>query len=178
MNNIKKLRSKKGMTQTEFCAKCGLARTYISFLENGNKKISLDAAHRMSSVLECSIFELLGDDLFYVNPSNDEERLEVISFLVENLDNETLKEMFYDIIGKHSERLVYMYNDGYYVRENLKRIREEKNLKIDDLSNISNVSGVTIRNIENGKFNPHPGTIYKLAEALNCTFEELVREVN
>ena len=62
MNNIKKLRSKKGMTQTEFCAKCGLARTYISFLENGNKKISLDAAHRMSSVLECSIFELLGDN--------------------------------------------------------------------------------------------------------------------
>lgn len=60
------------------------------------------------------------------------------------------------------------------VKTNLKRIREEQNLTIDELASISNVTSVTIRNIEKGRFNPNPKTVNKLAIALDVDFDDLV----
>lgn len=59
---------------------------------------------------------------------------------------------------------------------NLKRLRRERALSLTDLADMAKLSRVTINRIENGKQNPMPRTIRKLAKALNIKVEELMAE--
>lgn len=61
------------------------------------------------------------------------------------------------------------------VKINLKRLRKEKNLTYRALSELSGVSFIAIRNIEIGKNYPHPKSIYKLAKAFGCEYEDLLK---
>lgn len=56
---------------------------------------------------------------------------------------------------------------------NLKRLREQRVLSLSDLARISGVNRITINRIENGKQNPIPRTIRKLAKALGVSPEDL-----
>ena len=59
---------------------------------------------------------------------------------------------------------------------NLKRLRRERALSLSDLADMAKLSRVTINRIENGKQDPMPKTIRKLAKALNIKVEELMSE--
>lgn len=58
--------------------------------------------------------------------------------------------------------------------ENLKRIRQEKNLKIYELAELTGMHKVWIGVLESGEKTPRPETLGKLVKALGCTMEDLV----
>lgn len=100
MNNIAKYRAISGLTQTQLSARCGLARTYISFLEQGDprKKITREAATKIAKVLNCTIPQLLGEDLFHLLPENDKERTDAILVLVKSIEDVELKEKILSVL--------------------------------------------------------------------------------
>lgn len=59
---------------------------------------------------------------------------------------------------------------------NLKRIREERNLSLDKLADLTGVSKSMLRQIEIGKSNPTISTIWKIANGLRLPFTVLFQE--
>ena len=59
---------------------------------------------------------------------------------------------------------------------NLKRIREERNLSLDKLAELTGVSKSMLRQIEIGKSNPTISTIWKIANGLRIPFSVLFQE--
>jgi len=55
LNQITKLRKQKAITQEELAVKVGITRAYLSNLENGKHKPSLDVALKISEVLGSSV---------------------------------------------------------------------------------------------------------------------------
>lgn len=62
------------------------------------------------------------------------------------------------------------------IRDNLRRIRADRQVTIEGLSRTSGVSARTIKYIESGDANPRLSIIESLAAALNCTAAELLYE--
>lgn len=56
----------------------------------------------------------------------------------------------------------------------LKQIRLERGLSLKRLALVADVSHDTVMGIENGTRNPHPGTVAKLARALDVPLTTLV----
>ena len=56
----------------------------------------------------------------------------------------------------------------------LRQLRKEKGLTIEELASLSEISGITISNIENGRSNPTLNSLWKLAEALNVPLSKLL----
>ena len=63
------------------------------------------------------------------------------------------------------------------VKNFLKKIREEKNMTQERLAEASGVTRYIISDFENGKRRPSPRTISRLAEALDCTYIDLISGV-
>lgn len=61
------------------------------------------------------------------------------------------------------------------LKDNLTRYRTQQRLSKLQLSLISEVSRVTIANIEEGKDNVSTTTLEKLAKALNVTIQDLIK---
>lgn len=59
-NNIKQIRKNNGLTQKEFSLKIGLSRNYISDLEAGKYKPSLDVVMKICNVFKVTTSEILG----------------------------------------------------------------------------------------------------------------------
>ena len=59
---------------------------------------------------------------------------------------------------------------------NLQRIREERNLSLDKLSELTGVSKSMLRQIEVGQSSPTIATIWKIANGLRIPFTALLRE--
>ena len=62
------------------------------------------------------------------------------------------------------------------VSTNLKTIREARNLSLDQLSELTDVSKSMLRQIETGKSNPTIATIWKIANGLRVSFTTLLRK--
>lgn len=62
------------------------------------------------------------------------------------------------------------------IADNLKRIREKRNLSLDKLSELTGVSKSMIRQIEKGKSSPTISTIWKIANGLKISFSSLFTE--
>lgn len=60
---------------------------------------------------------------------------------------------------------------------NVRRLREEKNLSVLQLSDLSGVSKSMLGQIERGEANPSVGTIWKIANGLHVSFTSLLDEV-
>lgn len=60
-SNLKKLRKKYNLTQSNFAKKCGLHRTYVASLELGKRNISLLNLYKISKAFNISISNLLGE---------------------------------------------------------------------------------------------------------------------
>ncbi|KND50384.1 MAG: hypothetical protein AB202_01870 [Parcubacteria bacterium C7867-007] len=68
-----------------------------------------------------------------------------------------------------------MNNSAKKLGENIRRIREEKQMMQIDLCRKLNVDGAYISNIENGKSNPTLSTIERIARALDVSVEDLMK---
>lgn len=63
---------------------------------------------------------------------------------------------------------------GEIIAENLKRIREERNLSLSKLAEMAGVSKVILSQIEKGDSNPTINTIWKIAGALQLPYTGLL----
>ena len=59
--NLKKYRTRMGISQEKFAAKCGMHRTYISAIECFRRSISLENIQRIADALEIEAYLLLVD---------------------------------------------------------------------------------------------------------------------
>lgn len=57
--NIKKLRTKKKMTQGDVCRALDMDRGYMSAIENGKKNITISQLERLAQALGVSVDKLL-----------------------------------------------------------------------------------------------------------------------
>lgn len=62
MSNLKKFRETIGMTQTQLAKASGCARSYISEVEAGDVRLTLNMAKRFAAVLHQDAYALLGSD--------------------------------------------------------------------------------------------------------------------
>lgn len=65
-------------------------------------------------------------------------------------------------------------NINQIVAENLKRLRQERNLSLGQLSTLSDVSKVMLSQIEKGETNPTINTIWKIANGLKVPYTTLL----
>jgi len=64
------------------------------------------------------------------------------------------------------------------IAPNLKRIRESRNLSLDQLSELTGVSKSMLRQVETGRSSPTIATIWKIANGLRMSFTALVSRQN
>lgn len=65
MNNLKKFRKKKNLSQNKLADLVGLnSRSYISQCERGKSRLSLDIAKKLAKALNVNVYELMGDDVY------------------------------------------------------------------------------------------------------------------
>lgn len=57
-NNVKKYRTKMGLSQEDFAEKCGLHRTYISAIECYRRSIALENIQRIADAFEIETYKL------------------------------------------------------------------------------------------------------------------------
>lgn len=57
-NNIKKIRTEKGISVCELSRKIELSERYVRFLENGDKTPSLETASKIAKALDKNIEEI------------------------------------------------------------------------------------------------------------------------
>ena len=57
--NLRRLRLSKGLTQEELAARAGIHRTYVGFVERGERKISVNVLFELAAALEVSPGELV-----------------------------------------------------------------------------------------------------------------------
>ena len=71
-----------------------------------------------------------------------------------------------------------MANDSDFIKTvfglKMKQFRQRKNFSLQDLANITGVSKSYLNEIENGKKYPKHDKIAQLAEALQCSYDDLV----
>jgi transcriptional regulator with XRE-family HTH domain len=63
-----------------------------------------------------------------------------------------------------------------YIGERLRRLREERALRQEDLAELAGVGKNTVNRIEKNRTEPHMTTIRKLADALEVDPRELVED--
>lgn len=62
------------------------------------------------------------------------------------------------------------------LNDNIKILREQKALSQRDLASLARLNPATVNRIETGQHKPQPGTIRKIARALEVRPEELLVE--
>ncbi len=65
---------------------------------------------------------------------------------------------------------------NYIVSENIKSLRQKKNLSLDNLSHLSGVSKSMLGQIERGETNPTINTIWKISNGMKVSFTQLIRK--
>jgi transcriptional regulator with XRE-family HTH domain len=58
-DNIKKIRTRKGMSQGDICRALDMDRGYMSAIENGKKNITISQLERLAQALDISVDKLL-----------------------------------------------------------------------------------------------------------------------
>ena len=58
-DNIKKIRTRKGMSQGDICRALDMDRGYMSAIENGKKNITISQLERLAQALDVSTDKLL-----------------------------------------------------------------------------------------------------------------------
>lgn len=60
--NLRKYRTKKGLSQEQFAEICGLPRTYISDIECFQRNVSLENVQRIADALGIESYKLLQEE--------------------------------------------------------------------------------------------------------------------
>ena len=58
MNELKRLREGKNLSQTELAAKVGVSQRYIAFIESGDRTPSLGNALKIASIMGCHVEDI------------------------------------------------------------------------------------------------------------------------
>lgn len=58
MNKIKEFREKRGYSQQELAEKASISRGYLSDLENGKWKVSLEIAYKLADILRAKVTDI------------------------------------------------------------------------------------------------------------------------
>ena len=83
-NAIKTVRKNKGLKQKQFCELIGITQSYLSGIENGNKKPSIDVLEKIAETVNIPI-----PVLFWFTVSEDdvnERKLEMFKLLKPSVD--------------------------------------------------------------------------------------------
>ncbi len=74
-NRIKELRKLRGLSQEAFADECGLDRTYITYIENAKKSLTISTLYKITSALNITLKEFFtfeeGDVAVKMNNNND-----------------------------------------------------------------------------------------------------------
>lgn len=70
---IRSYRIRRGMTQEQLAEKADLSRSHITYIEKGEKAVSLEALIEISNALQVSVDELLVDNMDFPKSLNDNE---------------------------------------------------------------------------------------------------------
>ena len=152
--NLKKLRAELNYKQEDVANIIGCSRqTYVA-LEKGRTGLSDRFIVILRKLFRCTTAELYGMDIFIHKPESKEEIEYIIKMLQDQLNPDN---------GETEYGL------------NLRKYRKERNLTVDELADLSGVTGAQIRNIESFRCTtPNAVTLFRLSNALNITYEELV----
>lgn len=75
MNNLKKYREKRQISQTRLAELLGLSdRSYLSQCETGRSRLSLKMAQKISKVLSVDLYELMGDEFLQKEIRDDKKK--------------------------------------------------------------------------------------------------------
>ena len=74
---IREIRQDSEMSQMNLAEKAGLSVSYVSMVENGRRKASLDALLRIANILGVTVDELLIGNQFY-NPSEYQTDMDLL----------------------------------------------------------------------------------------------------
>ena len=61
------------------------------------------------------------------------------------------------------------------IGEKINELRKERNMTFSELAQKSGVSAVTLVNWNKGKTKPQPVALKRVADVLECNFEELIK---
>lgn len=61
------------------------------------------------------------------------------------------------------------------IGEKINQLRKEKNMTIKELGKKSGISTATLHNWKSGRTKPQPIALKKIADALECDFQELFK---
>ena len=75
---IKQARKRKGMTQEVLAERLGVSIGYVSQVERGITKISLDLLGAISTILECDVAALISESAVHSNDYMESEIVEAI----------------------------------------------------------------------------------------------------
>lgn len=75
----------------------------------------------------------------------------------------------------HKRRRYILENLNVLVALNLKRIRKERKLSLDNVAQMTGVSKSMLGQIERGESNPTITTVWKIANGLKISFTELIK---
>ena len=70
---IRRYRIKRGMSQEQLAEKADLSRSHITYIEKGEKAVSLEALIEISNALQVSTDEFLVDNMDFPKSLNDNE---------------------------------------------------------------------------------------------------------
>ena len=105
MNNLKKYRKQTNLSQLELSEKIGFKnRSYISQCELGICKLSLDTANKIAKVLNCNVYDLMGNDLIKGNIP-EEDKNKAISALTNN-KNSSFLDSFIALINSYNDEFI------------------------------------------------------------------------
>ena len=96
MNNLKKYRKLRGLTQMELASKIGLKyQTFISHCELGQKKLPYELAVKIANVLDCDVYNLMGDDIYRKSVTDDSDALQRLK------DTGSITVDFHNLVNKY-----------------------------------------------------------------------------
>ena len=103
MNNLKFYRARSGKTMTELANEVGTTRQAICVFEGELRHRPIPAKHinALCKSLDCTKFQLLGDESFAVKPQNDADREDLIMILFNSIQDKEVKERIIDYVQKN-----------------------------------------------------------------------------
>ncbi|MGI8786390.1 MAG: helix-turn-helix domain-containing protein [Pyrinomonadaceae bacterium] len=104
--NLRKFRLEKKLSQEDLADSANLHRTYIGSVERGERNISIDNMERLATALDCTIADLLAEELEDPEELTDKETLENLFFYVRKYQKLANKHGIGDIFQDNGGKLL------------------------------------------------------------------------
>lgn len=104
--NLRKFRLKRKLSQEDLADLAGIHRTYVGSVERAERNISIDNMERLANALECSIAELLVEDLEKLEEITDRKILENLFLYVRQYQQLANKHGIGDIFQDNGGKLL------------------------------------------------------------------------